>query len=590
MKYIKSTPQPSPGPASLGATSLDIFHRGRFGSSQQAHIDGPTQVSYEGYTFTKYGSHDPGQKETWGVALMVPMPVSQSDLKDQIKKNRKKHVSVLDEYNNEKMKGFKRKQVDNLIRQCTNVDGDYGFEYVLASIKLDTRKTNGNIIETVSMQVILKRQLMAGFPRENLAGPSVDIHAKLPSQIMDVTAGDELREVRDYGHGSQNVGYRGAVVPFFAQASSPEFPAPSRIFGQGVQQVYKSHQPLHAPPYPHDPTQSSTQGMIQAPHPPIVPLVHQESLTAKGHLEKVLKSSQRKTASKHVDFRHDSRKEHGYSSDSSSSSYQSFDLSSNKSWAKTDVTPDTVVSGGSRENRKEKPLRKEGRERSHDKDSIEERFSGHEEHRPVSFYRGHGSGKHRRSSLSPARRSRNPSIDSFDLDTGRHGRSATSLRHSYSNRYSDYESYEVEPAVSFPADRSSRQRPSSGYAERQSRRRALSYDLGRPHHSRALVTTSRPPIAPVVYRDHPWDYGHQADWALGQQNWERAEHERRRDEFERANSERERRLRERNDREDRIRGMERRRSREIERESWLRSRGYDEYYTPRRPRDPGYYY
>ena len=110
------------------------------------------------------------------------MPGSQEDLEDQIRRNKEKHLSVPNEYNGEKMKGFKRKQVDNLIQERTKIDGDYGYEYFLASINLDLCKVKGKSPETVSMQVILERQLIAGTFREPPTELSMEVHAKLPPQ------------------------------------------------------------------------------------------------------------------------------------------------------------------------------------------------------------------------------------------------------------------------------------------------------------------------------------------------------------------------------------------------------------------------
>lgn len=428
-KRFSLTPPPAP------VRRHESFHGSTLDSDPQSHNNNPRRVTYEGYTFTKYYSPHARQKVTWAVARMVPMPVSQQDLKDRIKRNRKKHVSAFDEYNDEKMNGFKREQVDNLIRERTKVDGDYGYEYVLASIKLDSRKTKGKITETVSMQVILKRQLIAGLPHETPAEPSTDFHAKLPSQVMDLTGGNELGMSKDYGGGSQNVGHRGANVPF---AGYPEHGAFPTFVGPS--------------------------------------------------LGKVDKSNPKDKALKVVHLERESRIEHDYASSSPPLSVHSAGLESHNSWAKTDATPDTVFSGQSRDQLIEERHRKEGKEKSRNKGRSEPTSSAYEIVRPV--YREHRRREPRYSSLSPARRSRDVSLDSFDLDLERHGPWPTSLRHSHSTRPLDLEDYRIEPAVSFHADRSSRHRRSSVSPERPSYRQGLSYDLGRPlaHDPRALVS------------------------------------------------------------------------------------------------------
>lgn len=481
-KRFSLTPPPSP------VRRHKSFHGSTLNSNPQSHNNNPRQVTYEGYTFTKYCSPHARQKETWAVARMVPMPVSQQDLKDRIKRNRKKHVSAFDEYNDEKMNGFKREQVDNLIRERTKVDGDYGYEYVLASIKLDLRKTKGRITETVSMQVILKRQLLAGLPHETLAEPSTDFHAKLPSQVMDLTSGNELGMSKDYGGGSQDVGHRGANVPFAGypeHGAFPTFVGPSQPFGRGVRQFDNGILPLHAAPHPLEPIYSPAQGMRQPLDPHSGSLVRWNTHNPQGYLGKVDKSNPKDKALKVVHLERESRIEHDYASSSPPLSVHSAGLESHNSWAKTDATPDTVFSGQSGEQLIKERHRKEGKEKSRPISSADERV------RPV--YREHR--KHRRreprySSLSPARRSRDVLLDSFDLDLERHGPWPTSLRHSHSTRYLDLEDYEIEPAVSFHADRSFRHRRSSVSPERPSYRQALSYDLGRPlaHDPRALVS------------------------------------------------------------------------------------------------------
>ena len=266
-KRNSATPLPRPNPAPVHGHNSS--HESSSDHRHQAHPAKSEEVSYEGYTFTKCKSHHTNRKESWAVAQMIPMPVSQKDLKDQIKKNKKKHISALDEYNDERMKGFKKKQVDNLIRECTKIDGDYGYEYELASIKLDSRKTKGKSTETVSMQVILKRQLIAGFPRETSAGPTMDVHAKLPSQIMDLTREDGLATSRDYGRGRPVVRHWGADVPFTGypeHSSVPMSPGSGRSFA--VPFVDNRPPIFQAAPYPLGPIYSPAHGMTQPPSAP----------------------------------------------------------------------------------------------------------------------------------------------------------------------------------------------------------------------------------------------------------------------------------------------------------------------------------
>ena len=410
------------------------FHRRGIDPHHQPHNSHPGQVSYEGYNFTKDHPRYTGRKESWAIALMVPMPVSQKDLQDQIKRNRKKQTSALDEYNDENMNGFKRKQVDNLIRERAKLDGDFGYEYELASIKLDARKIRGKIIETLSMQVILKRQLRAGFSHEDSAGPSIDIHPRLPSQVMDLTGGDEPGNSRNYRPPSQHVGHGSGVVPL---AGYPEYgavpmpPVPWGVYGPGIPHDDNRHMPPYAVPHSFDPFNPPMQGINThppfqdirpAPHPQSIPTIHHESHHTQAHPERVHKTDEKKKTPIIIEARHESRKKHDYPSNTSSSrSDTSFGFESLKSWVKTDATPDTDITDRSRERRQEKSSRSESTDRSFynnssNKDRSEGTASSTHEDEGVSYR------EHRRpkdpalSSRSLIPKPRDVSFDTFDWD------------------------------------------------------------------------------------------------------------------------------------------------------------------------------
>lgn len=195
------------------------------------------------------------------------------------------------------MKGFKRQQVDDLIRERTKIDGDYGYEYVLASIKLDIikgKKIKGNPPKTVSMQVILKRQPTADILHDPSTGSSMDFHAKLPSQVIDLTNGDRPEMVRDYGGGNQR--HQGPVV-FFAGHSEggafPLSPAHGQFSGRGVQHVDERLLFLDRSPLPLDLPNSQAQEMRPTPRPYSAPLVHEESWNTLDTFQKVNNSKDR---------------------------------------------------------------------------------------------------------------------------------------------------------------------------------------------------------------------------------------------------------------------------------------------------------
>lgn len=585
------------GQKSVHGSSIDPPHL--------IHSRSSRHVSYEGYTFTKCDFKQTGQKETWAVARMTPMPVSQEDLKDHIKRNRKKHITALDEYNDEKMKGFKRKQVDNLIQECTKIDGDYGYEYELASIKLDARKTKSKLSETLSMQVILKRQLRADLPHELSTGPPMDLHANLPSQVMNLLIGDEPAKARDYGGGTQDVRHRSTNVAF---ASHPEhvpvpvFPTYGQFPSHGVQYADNRLPLFDAAPQPVSSLTSPAQGLrlpLQ-PHgfplpPPSFSAMDQETQGTQGHLEVNDPKKKKKSAPKIVHIRSETRKKHDDLSNSDSLSDVSLELNSDHSWAKTDATPDTAFSGESREYRKKRKSHKESKDDSDNKVNLERTPQSYAKEGQV--YRGFGRKEHRRSSLSPGRRSRDVPVDrihprqDLDLDSEHHGRRPTPLRYSYGTRYSDHGHYEVEPAISFPTNRAPHRRRSSVSPERPSHRRSMSYDLDRSiiHDSRALVPAPRPSD---LYDREGW-------LAQEQERWERKRLRRemelerieRLEDRARARRTRELEMQERVEHYDRMERMRRERMRRenVERDESLRGSIYDDHYTPRRPRDMDYY-
>ena len=662
---------PSPRPAFLPVNGHKSSYQSTSDPRHQSHTINSGDVSYEGYTFTRCKPHHKGQKETWAVAQMVPMPVSQRDLKDQIKKGRKKHVSASDEYNDDKMKGFKQKQVDNLIRERTKIDGDYGYEYELASIKLDSRKTKSKDTETLSMQVILKRQLIAGFLHETSAEPSLDVHARLLSQVVDLTQEDRLGMLREYGSGNQDVGHWGANVPFSGHPEHGAFPMspglgqsfvdnrPPIIVGAPLPPVsiYPPAQDMGQPPPPPPPRPIIVHAPLRPEFiynqpPPLhsVPLIHQDVYSDQARLGTANKSDQKK-APKIVHDGHNPRIEHGFASSSSSSSSlsdHSIGPYSDNSWAKTDETPaSTVNSSRSYESRNEKNVRKESRGGSHNKDKFIPTPLADEPERTV--YREHRRKESRRSSLSPVRGPRDLSLDRFDPDFDRHVPRVAYRRDSSDARYHDFGPYEIEPAVSFPADRSSRHRRSSVSPERTSHRRVSSFDSNHPHahSSRALIPTYR---RPTVYQEPSRGFPHGIDpheYAAERrrelERWDREwleQEERARMRREREREKERERLVERHERQAREKKreterqeelesiremrimkemermketerkekmdsmkrmesmkemeirkeMERREQAMIERERRRRRRTYDDDYMPRERRYPGYYY
>ena len=169
-------------------------------------------IGYAGYTFTKNPAEHIGQKETWAIVKREKMPVSQADLESEVKESRKRGVTGLDQYMDSEMKGFKRKQIDELIRDCVRLDPDSRFEYIIASIKRDTKRRQSGP-ETSTMQVILKRQPRAGI---DMRGPPFMMFGsiRLPSGGFV-----DLSEV--YSSQNSSNGYRPGMYPFERHISEP---------------------------------------------------------------------------------------------------------------------------------------------------------------------------------------------------------------------------------------------------------------------------------------------------------------------------------------------------------------------------------
>lgn len=153
-------------------------------------------------------------------------------------------------------------------------------------------------------------------------GPPMDFHARLPSQIVDLTGRDESRTTSDYGGGSNGIGYGGAVVSFPGHpeyGAVPMSPAYPQTVDHGVQNVDDRVPPFHhfrAAPHRFDSLSSSAQGMRQRSHPHNAPSIYQEVHETQGHLKQISGSKEKKKAPKVVGTRPESRKKHGFLSNS----------------------------------------------------------------------------------------------------------------------------------------------------------------------------------------------------------------------------------------------------------------------------------
>lgn len=144
-------------------------------------VNGPGKLptSYHGYIFQK-AEPDFGQNKTWARVVKNEIPISDEDLLARVRKHQRKGVSVLKQY--EGLTPIRRTQVDRLLDEKRKGDKDQRYEWNLASLSIEERNVGRLGKETVSMQVILRRQQKKGIVSGNndqkgLSGTIVDIHA-----------------------------------------------------------------------------------------------------------------------------------------------------------------------------------------------------------------------------------------------------------------------------------------------------------------------------------------------------------------------------------------------------------------------------
>lgn len=168
----------------------------RGGRRHRHHRSGESQDDayfevFEGYAFTKHNVTHDSPKKTWAFVLQTQMPVSQDDLRREVDKQVRKGGSALEQYQAPEMKGFKREEVDELIRR-RNLE-DPRVEYKLASIKLEGRRMHGTF-QTSSMHVVLRRQLRLD-GKVDTSDPVRRVPV-VPSEVVDLRNQGKSMEAR----------------------------------------------------------------------------------------------------------------------------------------------------------------------------------------------------------------------------------------------------------------------------------------------------------------------------------------------------------------------------------------------------------
>lgn len=157
----------------------------------------------EGYTFMIEPAVSIGQNDAWARTRRVTIIASQASFSQQVEKQRAQGESASQHYDDPRIEGSRRRQIDHLLQERNNMDPRH--HYQLASVKLNQRQISNGDIEIHSMQVILKRQFRQGF---FIASPNN--HTSRPvliSEVVDISDNDNARRHRN-GSEFEHSGYR----------------------------------------------------------------------------------------------------------------------------------------------------------------------------------------------------------------------------------------------------------------------------------------------------------------------------------------------------------------------------------------------
>ena len=151
----------------------------KFETKTAVNSQGNLPTTYHGYMFQK-AEAEFGQSKSWARVVKNEMPIGNDDLLARIRKNTRKGVAVLDQY--ESLTPTKRTQIDLLLEEKKKAEKDPRYDWNLASLTTEEKNVGRTGKETVSMQVILKRHQRKGIPsaKNDQKGPPgviVDIHA-----------------------------------------------------------------------------------------------------------------------------------------------------------------------------------------------------------------------------------------------------------------------------------------------------------------------------------------------------------------------------------------------------------------------------
>ncbi|KAL8648114.1 MAG: hypothetical protein Q9226_006133, partial [Calogaya cf. arnoldii] len=338
---------------------------------------------YEGYNFEKLAPQQPNEKATWALVTKTKMPIGQTELRAMVDKQKRKGPSAAwNLLKSDEMKGFKRKQVDELISDRTAADPR--FDHELVGLKLDQHTDRRGNRTTTAFQVILKRQLRKDLPSAGPAGLGKlhDSHR----EVIDLTGGSQdpsEGSSQDYFGGSSPdhhfmpppqhgfPGYHGFEnpphPPHFVHHGPPMHEMHHEFHHESPPPHHMPHHMPHPPPHhtphhmphhemPHfeDPFVHPDQHQAHPPPPaPFPPHVAQPMPHHQGHKEKPKEPKDAKPSKGAKEMKPKIHQEKAYKPEKkhrkahSESDWDYFSESSDSSRAYTDRTPDTSYSHGS---------------------------------------------------------------------------------------------------------------------------------------------------------------------------------------------------------------------------------------------------
>lgn len=209
--------------------------------------------AYVGFTLAKRKRSGTGQLETWEQTRRTEMQLSEEELVQQIRSEKRKGISVEKKYLHVDFQGVKRDRVDSEIEFQNRLDPR--FRYTLASLTTKEGRTPKGQRMTTSMNIILRREPARG--RGRSFGPNEDLvdlaGAPLYPPFVEsprLSAHGQLAEDLSHQYPEPRLGQNQPQEPWVHVSPHPSPPPPPP-----------------PPPQPHHRPQPQPQPHPHTPHP-----------------------------------------------------------------------------------------------------------------------------------------------------------------------------------------------------------------------------------------------------------------------------------------------------------------------------------